>query len=65
MASGFDIYSLGAHGKFGVHVGIPINFGYESVEDIDKSKILVSKTFSLLVYFLCYNITLLLPLIKI
>lgn len=40
---GFDIMSIGlSASRFGVYVGLPNNFEYDSVKDIDKSKIKVS-----------------------
>ncbi|ENN79896.1 transmembrane protein 177 [Dendroctonus ponderosae] len=43
MACGFDAISLGTYGRFGVHVGIPVNFQFESEDSIDKSNILVNQ----------------------
>lgn len=42
MVAGFDIYSIGTFGRFGRHIGIPANFTYDKVQDIDKSKIKVN-----------------------
>lgn len=41
MACGFDIISVGTYGRFGMHVGIPVNFQYLSEDSIDKSNLLV------------------------
>ncbi|XP_050303972.1 transmembrane protein 177 [Anthonomus grandis grandis] len=39
MACGFDMFSAGTLGRFGIHIGLPVNFTYDNVENIDKSKI--------------------------
>ncbi|XP_066147967.1 transmembrane protein 177 [Euwallacea fornicatus] len=43
MASGFDMFSIGAPGRFGVHIGMPVNFRYNKEMDVDKSNIRVNQ----------------------
>lgn len=43
MTSGFDMFSAGTFGRFGVYIGMPVNFTYDSVNHIDKSKIMVNQ----------------------
>ncbi|XP_066256071.1 transmembrane protein 177 [Euwallacea similis] len=43
MSSGFDMFSIGAPGRFGVHIGMPVNFRYGKEKDVDKSKIRVNQ----------------------
>lgn len=42
MAAGFDVYSIGTLGRFGIHLAIPVNFTYDRVEDIDQYNIKVN-----------------------
>ncbi|CAG9761721.1 unnamed protein product [Ceutorhynchus assimilis] len=43
MACGFDMISMGTSGKCGIHIGLPVNFTYNTVSDVDKSRIMVNQ----------------------